>query len=314
MSLKNCIIVVLASLAFAAAGFAAPAKRVKKEVFPSGPLIERKVKFWESIFMKYNSDQLVIHDLQQPDLVVGVIAYDRKSGQKIANLPKAYSKALQDFASKGSKARSLSSLHKKIWNVYRADGSAKSRLISGRAQLRSQLGLSDIFHSAALRAQKYLPRMEKIFAQHDLPTEITRLPFVESMFQIEARSKVGAAGLWQIMPAAAKPHIRVDERDSPMKATLAAAKIMKANYKKLGNWPLAITAYNHGVNGVARGVNKIGSENLADLILSYKSKSFGFASRNFYAEFLAAQRSYDKWQIANTSIKKPKSKQLALTE
>lgn len=318
MFIKRFIIALTTSLCLSSLALGAPAKKTKKDLFPASPLIERKVKFWESIFTKYSSNQLVIHDLQQPDLIVGVVPFVKGSGQKMASYPKTYDKALEDFASRGESARTLSALHQRIWTIYKKDDRAQSRLLSGRVALRSQLGLADIFHSAALRAQKYLPKMEKIFADHDLPVQITRLPFVESMFQIEARSKVGAAGLWQLMPSAAKPHIVVnrhkDERGSPLKATLAAAKIMKANYKKLGSWPLAITAYNHGANGVARGVEKIGSENLSDLILSYKSKSFGFASRNFYAEFLAAQRSYDKWQIAQKSKNKPKSRQLAATE
>ncbi|RZA14601.1 MAG: hypothetical protein EOP10_27750 [Proteobacteria bacterium] len=319
MKPTHILFLMLTLLTLSTPSFAAPkSKKVKKEIFPSGPLIERKVKFWEAIFTDYSSDQLVVHDLRQPDLIIGVVPFMKGTGQRMANYPKMYDEAVRDFSVKGESAKTMSSIHKKIWSVYKNDERALSALLSGRVELRTQLGLADIFHSAALRAQKYLPQMEKIFAEHDLPIEITRLPFVESMFQIEARSKVGAAGLWQLMPGAAAPHIlvsrKIDERSSPLRATYAAAKIMKANYKKLGSWPLAITAYNHGANGVARGVKKIKSENLADLILSYRSNSFGFASKNFYAEFLAAQRSYNKWQIAQKSRNKEKQKRVAVAD
>jgi len=271
---------------------------LKHKMFPSDPLLDRKVKFWEQIFTTYSSDQMVIHDKDTPDLIVAVLANRRNL--KVDNRPRAFSKMLEDFADNGPKAAQLSPAHKKIWKLYSKDSAAKSRLISGRVELRTQIGLSDVFHNAALRAQLYLPRMEKIFKQHGLPPELTRIPFVESMFNVKARSKVGASGIWQLMPDAARPHIivnrRTDERSSPLRATHAAAKILKANYAGLKNWPLAITAYNHGANGVKRGVTKLGSSNLSDLILSYRSPSFGFASKNFYAEFLAAERSYGKWQ------------------
>lgn len=277
------------------------AEAASNKQFPTGgPVLDKKVKFWELIFNEYSTSQLVVHDLQSPDLIVAVLDNGKVKNQKTAVRLAPYSKLLKDFAVNGRIAQNMSPAHKKLWKTYSKDSAAKSRLLSGRVELRTQLGLSDTFHEAALRAQLYLPRMEKIFKEHGLPTELTRLPFVESMFNVKAVSKVGASGLWQLMPAAARDHIVVsrhkDERNSPIRATYAAAKIMKANYARLKNWPLAVTAYNHGANGIKRGVDKLGSDNLSDLILSYRSPSFGFASQNFYASFVAAQRSYDKWQ------------------
>jgi membrane-bound lytic murein transglycosylase D len=72
-----------------------------------------------------------------------------------------------------------------------------------------------------------------------------------------------------------------------MAATRAAARLLKENYRILGRWPLAITAYNHGTDGIFRGVQAVESDNLVDLIRGYQSPTFGFASKNFYAEFLA---------------------------
>ena len=274
---------------------AAPSKA--NDLFPSSPLLEKKVRFWELVFNNYSSEQLIFHDKDTPDIILSVIDSGKELGAE--DTSKAYAQVLQDFASQGEAAKELSPQHKKVWKAYSRDGDAASRLISGRAEIRTQIGLSDIFLQAADTAQLYLPRMEKIFKQAGLPSELTRIPFVESMFNIKARSKVGASGLWQLMPSAARPHIVVnrkrDERSSPLKATYAAAQILKGNFADLQSWPLAITAYNHGKNGIQRGVAKLGTNNLADLILSYRSPSFGFASQNFYAEFLAARRSYSKW-------------------
>jgi hypothetical protein len=124
-----------------------------------------------------------------------------------------------------------------------------------------------------------------------VPDSLAVLPFIESGYNPDAYSHVGAAGLWQIMKGTGRPFLRisrkVDERRDPFKATAAAAQILKGNYRALGTWPLAITAYNHGAAGVGRGVKDAGSREISDLVQRYKGPAFGFASRNFYAEFAA---------------------------
>ncbi|MFA6110894.1 MAG: transglycosylase SLT domain-containing protein, partial [Candidatus Latescibacterota bacterium] len=131
-----------------------------------------------------------------------------------------------------------------------------------------------------------------ILREHGVPDSLAVLAFIESAFNPEARSKAGAVGLWQITRPAAVRLLRmdrhVDERRDPLKATAAAARILKQNYEALGHWPLAITAYNHGAAGIARGVREVGSQDLTALIDRYRGKAFGFAGKNFYAEFLAA--------------------------
>jgi membrane-bound lytic murein transglycosylase D len=73
-----------------------------------------------------------------------------------------------------------------------------------------------------------------------------------------------------------------------MYSTSAAAAHLKRAYEVLGSWPLALTSYNHGLAGVARARAAVGSDSLDDMIRGYVGPSFGFASKNFYAEFLAA--------------------------
>lgn len=79
----------------------------------------------------------------------------------------------------------------------------------------------------------------------------------------------------------------VDERNDPIRATEAAARLLKINYGMLESWPLAVTAYNHGPAGMRRLVQKEQTSNLVDL-LDVRKGRFGFASANFYASFLAA--------------------------
>jgi len=277
--------------------------------FPSSPIIEQRAQFWEKIFTRYPSHQIVIHDKADLSVILGVIQL-RSHGYGDMNSPGAnrfvqntmrrYSETLRGFAERGPAYRYEHALAATIWNACSKNPKARARLLKGQLDIRGQGGLSDTFKQAYQTSQLYLPRMERIFRDHGLPPELTRMVFVESMFNIQARSKVGASGLWQLMPNTARAYLRVnrrvDERNSPLKATEAAARILRGNYAELGNWPLAITAYNHGLGGMKRAVTQTGSTKLSDIIQGYRSPSFGFASSNFYAEFLAALRVHAQYQ------------------
>jgi membrane-bound lytic murein transglycosylase D len=80
----------------------------------------------------------------------------------------------------------------------------------------------------------------------------------------------------------------VDERLDPFRATEAAAQLLSYNYRLLGTWPLAITAYNHGAEGMLRAREQLGTDDIVRILHEYHSPTFGFASRNFYVSFLAA--------------------------
>jgi membrane-bound lytic murein transglycosylase D len=135
--------------------------------------------------------------------------------------------------------------------------------------------------------------MQQIFRERGLPAEFAYLPIVESSYDINARSNVGALGMWQFMRATGKQfNMRVDrnvdERKDPLESTRAAAAYLKQAYESLGSWPLAITSYNYGPAGMARAVSEVGSNDLVALIQRYNHRYWGFAPKNFYAEFLAA--------------------------
>jgi len=89
------------------------------------------------------------------------------------------------------------------------------------------------------------------------------LAHVESSFDVTASSKAGAAGMWQFTRATGKKYLTVnrvlDERRDPIRASEAAAKLLKQNYERLRNWPMALTAYNHGVAGVLRAKEAMGT-------------------------------------------------------
>src|SRR5207244_5978687 len=80
----------------------------------------------------------------------------------------------------------------------------------------------------------------------------------------------------------------IDERRDPLESSRAAASLLSQNYQTLGSWPLALTAYKYGAGGLSRAVAELQSDNLVELIRDYSHPYWGFAPKNFYAEFLAA--------------------------
>lgn len=230
---------------------------------PAG--MEKKVQFWVDIYSKYTTNQGVLHDAEDVEIVYEVVD-------------------LSDYKTDRQKQRRMDQAKKEV--SLRLSKEEKERL-------RFQLGQKDRMQDAIFYSGRYLEDMEKIFAEAGLPIELTRLAFVESSFNIMARSKVGASGIWQIMPYTARPYRMitptVDKRNHPLEATRFAARLLRSNYNMLESWPLAVTGYNHGPTGVMKMTRSYKTRDLAELVENVKSRrSFGFASRNFYACFLAA--------------------------
>src|SRR5437870_4876119 len=152
-------------------------------------------------------------------------------------------------------------------------------------------------HQVVLHDAVHLDKVYKVLdfrsrREEGLPVELVRLPLIESCFNLRAYSKAGAAGVWQFMPKTGRLFMRVDnlvdERRDPISSTRAAARFLTRVHDMLDTWPLTITAYNHGPDGVARAVSEVGTNDIATIVRDYHGKAFGFAPRNFYVEFLAA--------------------------
>ncbi|MEZ5500612.1 MAG: transglycosylase SLT domain-containing protein [Steroidobacteraceae bacterium] len=167
-----------------------------------------------------------------------------------------------------------------------------AELKAARERVRFQLGQADRFRAGLVRSGAYETHIAETLANLGLPPEIAALPHVESSFNPDAYSKVGAAGLWQFMRSTGRRYMRVDdavdERLDPYRSTEAAAQLLAYNYRVLGSWPLALTAYNHGAAGMRRAKQKMGTDDFVTIARNYQSRTFGFASRNFYPSFLAA--------------------------
>jgi len=170
-------------------------------------------------------------------------------------------------------------------------GDFENAYAAAAQNIRVQEGLREQFHEGLLRSRYYKPSMERIFRSAGLPPELVTLASVESGFHNGSRSSAGAVGIWQFTRDTGKHYMKItryhDDRLSPERETLAAAKLLRSNYDTLGDWPLAITAYNYGTGGVARAAGIYGGD-YSEMVQHYQGPHFGFAVKNYYAEFLAA--------------------------
>ena len=113
------------------------------------------------------------------------------------------------------------------------------------------------------KAKYYFPMFEQHLDQYDVPLEMKYLAIVESALKPRVKSRVGATGLWQFMYGTGKQFdlkvsSYVDERQDPVKATIAACKYLSQLYKIFGDWDLALAAYNSGPGNVRKAIKRSG--------------------------------------------------------
>lgn len=263
--------------------------------FPEPQCIQPNVNFWKKVYSEYHSGQGIIHDNQDLDIVYDVVDIDNQdrpgagkmNRKRIEAAKKIYQTLLQRLA-RGESPQSPE--EKRVADLFGPDAEPADFQRAAH-QIRCQVGQKDRFREGLIRSGAYLDEIIQIFRENGLPVDLAYLPHVESSFNPDAYSKFGAAGAWQFTRSTGKQYMTVaytiDERRDPIRSSHAAARLLKSNYQKLGNWPMALTAYNHGAAGMLRAQQKMGS--YAAIFKDYRSRIFKFASRNFYSEFLAAR-------------------------
>lgn len=115
------------------------------------------------------------------------------------------------------------------------------------------------------RKENYFPLFEETLEKHEMPSEIQYLAIVESGLDPQIKSRVGAMGLWQFMPATGKMYgmnvnADVDDRMDPELSTDAAAKYLKSLYRMFGDWEVAMAAYNCGPGNVRKAIRRSGGK------------------------------------------------------
>lgn len=264
-----------------------------------------QIEFWKKVFAIYGDNQVVIHDSQDLGRIYRVLDFSdlAASGFSAVEIQRVREESVQsekDYLraaltrvhQAGSDPAGLSEDERKLQRMFRGSEPGAVLEAAQPERIRAQRGIKERFARGIAVSRRYLGELERIFRDEGVPEAVTRLALVESCFNVEAYSKVGAAGVWQFMPATGRLFMqvddRIDERRDPLIAGRGAARFLRRNYDRLGSWPLAITAYNHGPNGIAKAVDVMGTRDIATLIRYYRGPLFGFASRNFYPEFVAA--------------------------
>lgn len=258
--------------------------------------LEERVRLWIDVFTRWSVEQAIVQDRDRPWEVFAVVPIDRPSREELGRVRAEYEdlarrthRALEDPAAPGSAA------------IVGEGGLAWRRLLppvrpaalaEARDRIEVRPGQREIFRDSLDRSRPFLGAIKRMVTEAGLPEEIAYLPHVESSFNADARSNVGAVGIWQLMPETARRTLRVDggrdERRDPVRSTLAAMHYFREAHERLGSWPLAVTSYNYGVNGMRRAIEALGTSDLVELIDRHDSPAFGYSAKNFFAQFLAA--------------------------
>jgi len=268
---------------------------VADETFPLPPELQPDVDFWIDVFTNYGNDEGVLHDNRNLAIVYDRLAIPENLGRRerqrrVEKRRKVLQTVLRSLAS--GKRGKLSAEEARVLALWPADVS-NNTLSDAAGRIRYQQGLKNRFRQGLQRSGRWRDHVNREFSALNIPIEIAALPHVESSYNPDARSHVGASGIWQFTRSTGRRYMRVDhvvdERNDPFTATRAAGRLMAYNHSITGNWPMAITAYNHGLGGVRRAMREYGDTAYVDILRNYDGRTFGFASRNFYVAFVAAK-------------------------
>jgi membrane-bound lytic murein transglycosylase D len=254
-------------------------------LFPRPAELEPAISFWVRVYTEVNTKSGFLHDSQNLDVIYTDLRLNRRAIEARRSQIQEDLRVLAT-GERGQLTDSQSEILA-LWPI----GVSNQTLRAAASNVRWQLGQSDRFLGGLQRSGAYRQHINNVIREKGLPAELGVLPHVESSFNPGAFSSASAAGMWQFTRATGQRFMRidhiVDERMDPYTATSAAMSLLEYNYSVLGTWPLALTAYNHGAGGIARAVRETETTDIEKIVANYKGRSFGFASRNFYAQFLA---------------------------
>lgn len=253
--------------------------------FPRPSELQPAVDFWTKVYTEVDTRSGFLHDSQNLSVIYARLPLDRRQIEARREQIRA------DLRVLGSGRRTgLTRSQQEILSLWPA-GVSDQTLRAAASNVRWQLGQSNRFLGGLQRSGAYREHINRIIREKNLPRELVVLPHVESSWNPSAYSSASAAGMWQFGRATGQRFMRidhiVDERMDPYIAANAAMSLLEYNYSVLGTWPLALTAYNHGAGGIARAVRQTGTTDIEEIVANYRGRAFGFASRNFYAQFLA---------------------------
>lgn len=242
--------------------------------FQEPACLQAAIDFWEKIYSVYSKDQMVIHHDRTFEIYLVV--------------------SVPPFEQKKSRQRAVKALLDKV----------RSKLpASEREFVRAQSGVRERFQQGVVLGQEHIPSIQQQLKLAGLPSELALIPLIESGFQASALSKVGARGYWQIMPGTLRLYTKTSKKKLADLnfSTQIAILIFKDSYDALGSWPLAINAYHSGIGRLRRATQELGTQDICPIVHEYQGKGYKFASRNYYAQFLAAKRLYGRSELPSVT-------------
>ncbi len=269
-------------------------------VFPRPLSLEPAVDFWRKTYGVWHRSEVAFHDDRYMGIIYEVMVLPGNVGEGLTNQQKAmveqrkafWKNRLIDLDRKLRAKAPLDAFDKQIVARIQNHGNLHEILPEAGQRLRSQRGIKERFKRGLEISGRYDAEFRRIFREYNLPDDFAFLPHVESSFQASAKSHAGAVGMWQFTKGAAETFMpgknKPDRRLDPIASAHGAARYLKYAYNKLNDWPTAVTSYNHGIGGMSRAQNQVGRD-FEQIVERYNSPIFGFASRNYYAQFLAAR-------------------------
>ncbi|UCF94778.1 MAG: transglycosylase SLT domain-containing protein, partial [Desulfobacterales bacterium] len=193
---------------------ALPAAAAADNLFPRYPCIQPNVAFWKKIYSEYSSDQGVIHDKQNLEIIYEVVdlvdsdrtGSQRMNRQRIKMAKKKYAKIL---AKLGRGELPTSPEEQRVADIFGPDAT-RSDFRRATHHVRCQIGQKDRFREGVIRSGAYLEDIKGILRAYGIPADLAYLPHVESSFEPRAYSKFGAAGIWQFTRSTARLFMQVD--------------------------------------------------------------------------------------------------------
>lgn len=293
-------------------------KKLIKKIFTVPKYFEPSVQFWFSIYTQYSSKQVVIHDMNNLKLVYNVLDFSelhsnqgihRFSKSKLqAHLALEYTRGIKKILNTLSRGKFKKNTVEAddILRIIKDSGlkipkrkkNIKKFFLKLANSIRTQTGQRNKIYKGVIRSIPYLPYLVAQTKNFKLPQEVLAIPFLESSFNPIAKSKVAATGMWQFIPYIGNlfmPKISkyIDYRNNPIISSISALHLLKENRLIMRRWDLAIPAYNSGPKHLKKAIKKFSKYkkkkdiSLEYILKNYKHAHIGFASKNFYSEFLA---------------------------
>lgn len=282
------------------------------DVFKVTPYYYPNVNFWFLIYTQFESNAVVIHDKTNLSLIYKVLDFSSLHEKKLSRntlyvlqqklSEEKLNSLKEDLENLSKDPYSLSPAAKKIYRILKQANVTLPISKSDRSifftklkhNLRTQTGQKNFIRDGVIRSMPYQSFLSKYFINRKLPKELLAIPFLESSFNPKAHSRVNALGAWQFMPLIASYYVpkrtnNTDYRSNVGVSSLAAGHLLSENFQIMKSWDLAVTAYNSGTKHLLKTKRELASNKvtLEAVIKHSDSQHFGFASKNFYSEFLA---------------------------